>query len=78
MTTGIRENKICKKCQKKLDRQGHLCKMCSLESIIRCKELERRKYKSFKEIEKELYDKLLKKVNKELDEEEKKIMDAKK
>ena len=71
MPSGIRRDNKCQKCGRDLDRQGILCKICSFESIIKTKELERRKYKAFKEIKKVLYDQLLKKVNKELDEEEK-------
>ena len=71
MPSGIHENKICIKCRKPLDREGKLCKLCSFKSIIRTRERAKRVQAEFKELKPKIYAELVKKIQKELDEEEK-------
>ncbi len=71
---GIRKNTNCVRCGKKLDREGDLCQECMLKSAIKVRQRtnrdNHRRSIQLKQMKKEVYDKILKEVNKELDEEE--------
>ncbi len=71
---GIRKNTDCLRCGKKLDRKGDLCQECMLRSSIKVRQRvnrdNRRRSIQLKQMKKEIYDRILKEVNKELDEEE--------
>jgi len=71
---GTRKNTNCVICKKKLDRVGDLCQACMLRSAIKIRQRtnrdNKRKAIQLNQMKKETYDKILKEVNKELDEEE--------
>ncbi len=72
---GIRKNTNCVTCKKKLDREGDLCQACMLRSAIKIRQRtnrdNHRRAIQLNQMKKETYSKILKQVNKELDEEEK-------
>ncbi len=71
---GTRKNINCVTCKKKLDRKGDLCQACMLKSAIKIRQRtnrdNHRRAIQLNQMKKETYSKILKQVNKELDEEE--------
>ena len=73
----MEEEKLCKRCQKPIDRKGQICKLCKQKSLIytniRQQEENKQLKKEFKEELPYLIEEIRKKVLKELDEEDKEI-----
>ncbi len=70
----IREDKHCRKCNNIVDRKGILCMACYIKSIIRARQKYSRETRKatiqLQAMKKQVYDKILKEVNEELDREE--------
>ena len=71
---GVKKNTRCIKCGKVLDRVGDICHACRLRSSVKARQKVNRDNRQIviqlKQMKKETYDKILKEVNKELDQEE--------